>query len=311
MPANDCAAILHDPERALRRLGAALEAVAELDRYRELLLQVQALAPSDAARCPGLAATVTGRAYAAETAGRILLKHALDSLNDMRDGGWLYAEFGSFAAGFAGPDGGDAWFERVRQDAGAARQRFGESAGRLLEQAANARQALGLSFVFEQDTLVVRQRDLDPDGVRIATLQQTGQAGRMSPEQLFQGARLAGFARPLTVPAPSDCHHRPVLVPRQGVRPVDLYAAALGGIVASKDMLYQQARRNDELGPRGLRGEDPVTAILVAIAVIGAALVVYGIATDDRQLAEFGAVLLVGAALAAFPGYVLVLGVAA
>jgi hypothetical protein len=93
------------------------------------------------------------------------------------------------------------------------------------------------------------------------------------------------------------------------VHPLDAYAAAVAGLAASKASLYQHARRVDELGHRGMRGNDPVTAILIAIAVVGVALIIIGAATGNSYIVAFGVLLVVGAALVAFGGFVLIIGV--
>ena len=309
---SPCAGLLGGKGRAERRFADALSAVSELSDYRKLLSEIQQMSPEARASCPGLSAAVTDRAFDAEVAGRVLIKHALDSVNELRDEGIFYDAFGKLARELSG-DGAKGFFEKLRKEAGPARERFGGAAADLLDEASRAAEALGLGFSTERGALLVRRKNgpQGEDQFRLATTRQLGQAGRVSSAEFFGGRNGRAFVTPPSLYTPIDCHHRPIRVRSDVAVDIDVYAATVGGLGATKGLLYQHARRVAELGPRGLRGEDPVTAILVAIAVVGAALVIYGIATNDPGLAVFGAILIVGSAFVAFGGYALVLAVVA
>lgn len=309
---SPCAGVLGGRSRAERRLPDVLGAVSELGDYRNLLSDIQRMSPEARVACPGLAATVTDRAFDAETAGRILIKHALDSVNELRDEGVFYDAIGKLARELSG-GGAKGFFERLREEAGPAREKFGSTAGVVLEQAAEAAAALGLEFTAQRGSLLVHRKNgpQGEDRFQLATTRQLGQAGRVSSDEFFGGRTGRSFVTSATLFTPVDCHHRPIRVRSDVAAAVDLYGATIGGLASTKGLLYQHARRVAELGPRGLRGEDPVTAILVAIAVVGAALAVYGIATGNPALAVFGGILVAGAAFVAFGGYVLVLAVVA
>jgi hypothetical protein len=309
---SPCAGILGGKGRAERRLANALDAVSELGEYRKLLSEIQQMSPEARASCPGLAAAVTDRAFDAEVTGRVLIKHALDSVNELRDEGVFYDTCEKVARELSG-DGAKNFFADLRKKAGFARERFGPAAADLLDEAAGAAEKLGLEFSAQRGSLLVRWKNgpYGEDQFRLATTRQLGQAGRVSSAEFFSGRNGRAFVTPPSLYTPVDCHHRPIRVGSQTAVEVDTYAATIGGLGTTKSLLYQHARRVAELGPRGLRGEDPVTAILVAIAVVGAGLVVYGIATNDFGLAVFGAVLIAGAAFVAFGGYALILAVVA
>jgi hypothetical protein len=306
-----CAGVLGGKGRTERRLADALDAVSEFRDYRKLLLEIQQMSPEARTSCPGLAAAVTERAFDAEVAGRALIKHALDSVNELRDEGIFYDAFGKVARELSG-DGAKSFFEKLRKEADPAKERFGDVAADLLNEAAGAAEALGLEFSSQRDSLLVRRKNgpQGEDQLRLATTRQLGQAGRVSSAEFFGGRNGRAFVTSPILYTPIDCHHRPIRIHRDHINvDVDMYAATIGGLGATKDLLYQQARRVAELGPRGLRGEDPVTALVVAIAVIGAALVIYGIATNDVGLVVFGAILIAGSAFVAFGGYTLIIGV--
>jgi hypothetical protein len=307
---SPCTELLGDPARAERRVADAFDAVAEFTAYRKLLWGVAQLSPEARAACPGLGATIADRAFDAEVSGRVLIKHALDSLNELRDGGGLYETLGTVAQGLSA-EGTSSVIEKLRRDAASGGDHLGEQAAGLLDEAAKAIEAIGLGFSSQKGALLVHRKNgpQGEDQFRLATTRQLGQAGRVSSAEFF-GGRNGAFATSPALYAPKDCHHSPLRI-KDAVADVDFYAAAVGGLATSKALLYQHARRVSELGPRGLRGEDPVTAILIAIAVVGAALVVIGIATNNPALAVFGAILIVGAALVAFGGFTLILAIVA
>lgn len=307
-----CAGVLDSKGRTERRLTDALSAVSELSDYRKLLSEIQQMSQEASTSCPGLAAAVTDRAFDAEVSGRVLVKHALDSVNDLRDEGIFYDTFGKVAQELSG-DGAQAFFEKLRKEATSSSERFGDAVVNLLDESAGAVKALGIEFSVQRDSLLIRRKNgpQGEDELQLATTQQLGQAGRVSSTEFFGGQKDLSFVTFPSLYSPVDCHHRPNRITREAAVDIDIYAATIGGLGTTKSLLYQHARRVAELGPRGLRGEDPVTAILVGIAIIGAALVVVGIATGNPALAVFGAILIAGSAFVAFGGYVLILAVVA
>jgi hypothetical protein len=307
-----CASVLGGKDRAEQRLTEALAVISDFKDYRKLLADVQAMSSEDRASCPGLAAAVTDRAFNVESRGRVLIGQALDSVNSLRDQGSFYENVARLAHQLTN-NGAQEFLEQLRDEAKTANEKFGDAAADLLNEAANATEALGLHFSSQRGSLLVRRKQgpQGEDQIPIATTRQLGQAGRVSSAAFFGGQDRLGFVTFPTLYAPIDCHHRPIIVKADTVAALDAYAATVGGLAVTKGLLYQHARRTAELGPRGMRGEDPVTAILIAIAVVGAGLVVYGIATGNYGLAAFGAVLIIGAAFVAFGGYTLILAVVA
>lgn len=307
-----CGGLLHDKVRVQRRLVDALGAVSGLKGYRQLLSDIQGLDSEKKASCPDLGRAVADRAFDVEAGGRVLIKHALDSINDLRDTGELYMLMENAAQELSDLDGKDL-VKRLEKEGKRARESMGDAAGDMFVEAVNALKDQELGFSLKNGNLVVRRRigEGQSDKVTIAVTRQPGQMGRVSSDAFFGGRNGRDFVTPNRTFLPADCHHLPALVNRKYEIPVDIYEGTVSGLGMTKSLLYQHARRVSEIGPRGLRGEDPVTAILIAIAVIGAGLVVYGIATGDGFVAAFGAILIVGAALVAFGGYALILAVVA
>lgn len=305
-----CASILGGKDRAEQRLTEALAAISEFKDYRKLLADVQAMSSEARASCPGLAAAVTDRAFNVESSGRVLMSHALDSVNNLRDQGSFYETVATLAQQLTNNDAQD-FVEQLRDEAKTAKEKFGDAGADLLNEAANATQALGLQFSSQIGSLLLRRKQgpPGPDQIQIATTRQLGQAGRVSSADFFGGQDRLGFVTSPTLYTPVDCHHQPIVVQVDKAAALDAYAATVGGLAVTKGLLYQHARRTAELGPRGMRGEDLLTGILIAIAVIGAGLVIYGIASGSPGLAVFGAILIIGAAFVAFGGATLIIAV--
>jgi hypothetical protein len=309
---NVCRKVLHDPAHAESRLDDSLKALAGLNSYAKVLQAINGLDTKTRSSCPELGLAIADRAYDAEIDGRILVKHALDSLNDLRDSGELYGLLDQVREDFSKND--DQYFMDILDREGKkAREKLGDGSVDIFREAVNSVKKLELKFSSKDDRIVVSRRNAsgEADKVEIATTRQAGQMGRVSSGEFFGGRDGKAFISPNRIFVPIDCHHRPARVGETHRLPLDIYAGAVGGLAMTKSLLYQHARRVSELGPRGLRGEDPVTAILVTIAVIGAALVIYGIATGNGYVTVFGAILIVGAALVAFGGFALVLAVVA
>ncbi|MCB2376964.1 hypothetical protein LGH70_05190 [Hymenobacter sp. BT635] len=302
---TSCFDLLHDAAHAERQLADALHTVAVFRDYHKLLERFQQLDPADRANCPDLAVAATDRAFDVELKGRVMIKHGLDALNSLRDGGQLYQEVEKAAKVLAQGD----IRALLEKEGDRAREKYGPAAADLFTEALTALEKLDMTFSVQDEHMLIHRKSVDgaSEQVSVATTRQAGQLGRVSAGEFFGGWDGKSFITPGRLYTPRDCHHRPELVTIKDRLPVDIYAGAVSGLAMTKNLLYQHARRVSELGPRGLRGEDPVTAILVGIALVGLAIAIYGVATGNGFLVVFGAILIVGSALVAFGGYTLVL----
>jgi hypothetical protein len=287
-----------------RRLADALGAVSDLSDYRKLLLEVQQMSEEARKSCPGLAASITDRAFDAEVSGRILIKHALDSVNELRDEGSFYGTFEKVARDFFS-DGTQGFFEKLRKESSSIRERCGDAVADLLDEAAKAVETLGINFSHEGDTLLVHRKK-GPQGedvLRLATKRQLGQSGRVSSTEFFGGRNDLAFVTHPILYTPVDCHHRPIFTHTDIAADMDIYAAIIGALGTTKGLLYEHARRVAELGPRGLRGEAPVVIAVLVAVVVGATLVVAGREYDIPLLSGIGyGVIIIAAAVAAIAG---------
>lgn len=306
-----CQELLHDPRALERRAHSALDAFARLHEYRDLLRDVDALNDDERGRCPGLSDALPDRAYDAEAAGRVLIAHGLQTLNELRDSGQLYDTMRAFAAETERADV-DELASRLEKHIDESRASDGDGAASLLHEAAAHVRAANLTVSCSRQRIVLNRPGVaaEQEEVMIALERRPGQRGRVSVDEFFSPTDVEGRVLPGRVYAPRDCHHRPIRVRPVGVA-VDAYAGALAGLAATKASLYQHARRADELDHRSVRGNDPLTAILTGIAIVGVALIIYGAATGNGYLLAFGVVLVIGAALVAFGGFGLVLAVVA
>jgi hypothetical protein len=307
-----CRDLLHDEAQLERRVETALESFTKLRAYGDLLDGVETMEAEEHDRCPGLADALTDQAYEAEAAGRVLIAAGVQTANELRDSGHLYEAVQALAGELKVADSDElaSWLEREHDEI---RDRYGEVAGNAIQEAADRVRQAKLAITSSDQRLVLTrpaaQRKLEE--VALAFGPQPGQRGRVSVADFFSPDPAVARVWPGRLYLPPDCHHRPVRVRAEDIGVVDAYAGVLAGLAATKGSLYQHARRVDEVGHRGMRGNDPVSAILIGIAVVGAVVAIVGAATGNTGLIAFGVLLIVGAALVAFGGWTLIIGVLA
>ncbi|MFL5963801.1 MAG: hypothetical protein ACJ757_13005 [Gaiellaceae bacterium] len=308
---GSCAEILRDPQADANRLAAVESTFKQLRGYRSLLQSVEQMNRDERDECPGLAEAITDRAYDAEAATRLLFAHGLQTANELRDTGELYRSL----RGLAG-DGLDseALATRLDEQVEEAGHKHGDDIADLLREAASLVRETELSLRLSEQRIVLERPDLSggTEEVGIALERQAGQLGRVSVERFFSPDAAHATIWPGRLYLPQDCHHRPLVTSRHPETLVDAYSGIVTGMASAKGALYQHARRTEEIGHRGMRGEDPITAVvLIAIAVVGVGLIIYGAVTGNGALIAFGAILVIGAALVAFGGFGLIIFVGA
>jgi hypothetical protein len=307
---SPCGGLLGSKSRAETRLSEVLGAAVELRDYRKLLLEIQKMSSKAREACPGLATAVTDRAFDAEAAGRVAIQHTLDSINELRDEGTFYDSLGNVAMELTA-GGMKGYFEKLREPVV---ERFGVASASLFDEIASAAEELKFEFSAKSSSLIVHSENglREENQLRLATTRQLGQTGRVSSAEFFGGRNGRTFFTAPSLHVPVDCHHRPIHTRNRATLAVDLYAATIGGLAVTKDLLYQHARRVAELGARGLRGEDPVTAVAVGLVIVGAVAVGVGIATEEPGVIAFGTFLIAaGACLYFVPGCTVIIGVSA
>ncbi|MGB8319199.1 MAG: hypothetical protein WCE54_13785, partial [Ignavibacteriaceae bacterium] len=293
-------------------LVASATAFSKLNQYKKLLNDIQKLDKKDSNQCPEISNAVTDYAFNAEANSRLLIKNALDSINDLRDSGALYQIVDDAGKELSKMKSIEI-LNRLETEGKKAKEQFGSETAEIFSEAVKSLKSLDIKLSAKEGKIIVNKKIVGDQSakVELSTKRQPGQMGRISSDEFFSGKGGRIFVSPGQLYLPPDCHHKPPSIKESDRIPADIYAGTVSGLAMTKGLFYQHARRVMELGPRGLRGEDPVTAILIAIAVIGAALVIYGIATGDGFITAFGAVLIAGAALVAFGGFSLILAIVA
>jgi hypothetical protein len=309
---DSCAQILRDDQIDSERLAAATATFNKLRGYRSLLRSAEQLTEEERHRCPGLDDAITDRAFDAEASTRRLIADGLQTVNELRDTGQLYDALHSLAQTGDGLDT-DQFAAQLEKHAKRASGEHGEDIGEMIKEAASIVRETALTLRFSDQRIVLNRPGLggERDEIGIAVDRLAGAVGRVSRERFFSPDSAHATVWPGRLYLPLDCHHRPLDVRQVTTDVVDAYSGIVSGLASTKGAIYQHARRTKELGHRGMRGGDPVTVVLVAIAVIGVGLIIYGAVTGNGALVAFGAILVIGAALVAFGGFALILGAAA
>lgn len=310
---TDCWTSLRDPDIDAGRLGTAVASFNALRSYRSLLANVEGMSDEQRTACAGIAETITDRAYNAEAAMRVLIASGLETTNELRDTGQLYSAMQAFAKDGSSLDHKQlaARLDEVKQSLDGKRA---EQLTDIFDEAEKLIRKTKLSCEFSDQRIVLSRAGVEGkrDEFGIALSRQPGQIGRVSVDDFFSPDTTRVHVAPGRLFVPRDCHHRPFDMEVSKLPPLDPYAGIVSGLAASKGAFYQHARRTAELGHRGMRGADPVTAaILIGIAVVGLALIIVGAVEGDPELIGFGAILVLGSVLVWCCGYALIIGVAA
>lgn len=302
---SNCFDIVNSGHEGLHRCTRAGTYIRGLQEYRSLLSQLATIQEKEA--CRRVRPLITERAYRAEIMGRALIAETLDAVNVHRDASSWYERVGNGLSALAGM--GKEGLEKVLTGAAQGIDKaFGFDSQNFIDEGIAALRTLELRLTpAERGTILSYNSPMGGSITRtLSATPQLGQRGRVGVAEFFGAHGSPGYqvSGPLWVQP--DCHSRTIAIDSLVKQPVDLYAGVLAGLATMKGQMYQHARRVEELGPRALRGNDPVSAVLVVIAVVGAGLLIYGLATGNYDVAAFGAILLIGCALVAFAGFTLV-----
>ncbi len=293
---RSCFDLVRDPDRERERLDTASTCFATVHNYRSFLQHVTDHESKKPGSCRGLRHHITDRAYDAELATRILIKRALDSLNELYDTDELHKGLQRFASDIK--ERGTGALEKILDEA---RHQIPDAFPgfdvRVFDEASAILKDRAVKVQSRGEHVVLTTRGLDGKDQRVALGTQlvNGALGTVSAAQYFGagGNRLSAGAAPIFVP--DSCHHRhTILVAGQVVRTWDAYSGSLAGLSTTIQLMYRHARTVDEIGHGPLRGSDPVTAILVAIGVVAAVLIIVGAVTGNWGVLGFGIVLAAG-----------------
>lgn len=275
------------------RVHAVLACVDVLRDYQSFLDAVDRELEHDRA-CQFSPDLLAERADEAEAAMRVLTRHGLDSMNELRDTGRL-AQVGEWVKSI---DGNPLDFDealRLCRELATREPGLDVSCLDVLPDLVRQR---GLKAVSRRGRVRLAGRGIQGEEreVAIEMSPRNGSLGRIGRREFFGARGAAGpFATSIPVYSPETCHHRELLLGRHKVSIVDAYASVLSGMASANQIMYRHARQVKAFGRGGIRGNDLVTAIVGAVIVIvGIVLVAVGAAIDNPGLIGFGIVTIIG-----------------
>lgn len=257
-------ALFTNYDEAVERLTFASAATGRLIRYRDTVNLLE--------RFPGAARHIAERARDAENDMRVLLKCALDSLNELRDSGAMEGLVNEGAKLLESPD------NIVRLFAAAPPALAEKLPGvdlSFLEESKKLIGQLELGVHRSGERIVAKFRL--PGGERRSTAlsprARPGQLGRVSATDFFGRA---GAVVVLVDPAfaDDDCHHQKQTLQIGASQLPDYYAQAVGALAHARDFMATHARVAEHFGRPHITA-NPVW-LLVGIAVLAAICFVAG-----------------------------------
>lgn len=272
----DCYRLVADLDTLRGRLERAAAAYTYIKGYQRFHDEVRRSMRDDPRCAETLRPHLAERAFTAEAHTRLLCDDTLATLNELRDTGQLEKALGQAAVRFG----------RVHESPGEALKAVQEGLGEAWPE-------LDTSFlgeaeqIFERQKLKVRPaKGKNPAGsitvgerkydFTVSATPKPGLPGRVSREEFFGGTARGPVTSGMQVLVPNDCHHRHTISAAEHDVPIDAYTTFVTSLAVARESMYHHARKMDEVGPSALEGKDPVTAVIVAIIVIGAALVIAG-----------------------------------
>lgn len=288
-----CESLRRSASYRMGRLHTALSCVDVLRDYQAFLDGVDRALDQDPS-CHIAPDMLAERAYEAEAAMRVLSRHGLDAMNELRDTGRL-ARVGEWVKSI---DGKQLDFEEALR---LCRELESDGSGidlSCLDVLPGLVRQRGLKATARRGRIRLTGRGIQGEEreVAIEMSPHNGSLGRIGRGEFF-GARGASgpFATSIPVYSPETCHHRELALDRHRASIVDAYASVLSGMASANQIMYRHARQVEAFGRGGIRGNDPITAIVGAvIVVVGIVLVVVGAAVDSPALIGFGIVTILG-----------------
>jgi len=298
VPSRACFELAADPSALKERLRAALGSYAGLEAYRSLLERADTQRP-DISACTGLQRLLADRAYDAETNMRRLVKYGLDTLNELRDTGQLPTLLNEFQ------DLGSAGLleRKLSQAKDLVTKAYPGVPTSYLDEAFKFVKQQEVRIHTKDENIVFSMKA--PDGsnphVAISPGGMPGAPARVDVADFFGARPDAIIGSGSSVFAPNNCHHRHLIeIGATRVPLVDLYGGTLAGFSTANQMMYQHARKVDEVGHGVLHGRCPVTIIAAVIVAVGVVLVVVGaVAAAEGQSWGWG---LIGLGLVVIAG---------
>jgi hypothetical protein len=275
---KDCFDVLVNLDAAEERVQTAMAAYSRYASYWTLHNKVREQDPKELESCPELLRQVAERAVDGERDLRILLKEGIDAVNEVADSGRLESVIEKANDFFTKHSLADLENGLRAAQKGLAK-RYPAADLSFLDSAFDLLKKNVESLQVEKGNITVTYKagDKKTERVVIEAKPRPGQVGRFSARDFF--------GRPITasvpVYVPADCHHRTQTATDNDLGKIlDVYGSLLGGFAAAKESAYRHVRKVNEIGITRRRGNDPITAIIVIVAAVAAALVIAGVVIE-------------------------------
>jgi hypothetical protein len=271
-------------DAASSRLEAMTSSFTHLVEFREML---NTIAKDGNCRklYPNLRRHVADAAFDAERHSRLASKLGLDAMNELRDSGTLQQSLRRAIAEIEKSKDPSAL---IPDNINRAKEFFAKHYKQLdtafFDEALSHYRQLEIQLGSHKNKIAVEAKlgDGRPVIFRIDPAGNPGASGRISSSEFFGGLSAPEVLKTIgPVWTQEDCHHRDQWDPQifEG-GDLDLYGGYVGGLKSSNELLYNYARRVDEVGTPYLNGRDPLTAILVGLAIVAAVLIISGVVIE-------------------------------
>lgn len=238
---------------------------------------------SDYADCLSQAA-LSEKAYDIEAKMRLLMYHAMESLNKAYDSGRLE----------------DALSQVYKQSPKSKAKVFGEETiTGAMNYFKEKHTEVDTSFL-EKALAMIRKRNISIEAAKegeliIHSTDENGKpqkshvsvgkvpmsTGRISKAEFLGKGTFSVFPGADSLFNDDNCHHRrPVSVETEVVHTHDAYERTVNNFLHLKESAYRHARLIDEFGVPHLKGDDPFTIIVAIIGIVAAALIIAGVTIE-------------------------------
>lgn len=264
---HGCFPLFTNYAEAVERLAFSSEAITRLAGYRDTVNKLE--------RCPGAEKHLAARAHAAENDTRVLLKCALDSLNELRDSREIekMVKGGSKVRG----PGGDLDLRKAIAGARTFLEEMQPEVDlKFLDESAQLFEEFSLNVRLNDDrvTSSIKVPDGGSHKASFSPKVLPGQVGRVGTSEFFGRV---GALLTLTDPAfaDDDCHHRKQAAGLDRQASIDYYAHLVGGFAHARDAMARHTQVASHFGRPHIKAH-PV-AVIIVIAAVAAALIVAGV----------------------------------
>lgn len=289
-PCSEVVSILSEPSITWRRLQTFGESASHFLSYRKLWHAVARMPKKE--KCQRLGRVLADRAYEAEKNARILISIGIDSLNQLADTGVLYQGI-----------------REASRDVASNRDRVQGALKKLRRVLKASVETLDTGFIVEVEKLLQHRRVViqhHDESLEVSVLTRDGESrqfaivskppnsgrlGRVNGQEFFNGSKNGSITSQAPIIGLDDCHHKDQRVRNRLSRHLDPYNSLIGNLALAKEMMYNHARRVDELGItafQGNTGDDQCNALIVALVCVVALVIAAAVGILGRNVSVGG-----------------------